>query len=150
MIELRPLFRLEAQVDEPRIAPGAPLGDPRFIHVSGGTFAGERLKGVLLDGSSDWQLVRADGVAELDVRVSLQCDAGPIVFMKGWGMRHGPAEVLQRLAQGEDVDPALYYFREAIMFEAPAGKYEWLNRVLALGSGRRDPDLVTIEAFEVL
>ncbi len=47
MIELRPLFRLEAQVDEPRVAAGAPLGERRFIHVSEGTFTGERLKGVL-------------------------------------------------------------------------------------------------------
>lgn len=150
MIELRPLFRLEAQVDDPKITPGGPLGERRFIPVLGGSFAGKRLEGVLQAGGSDCQLVRADGVAELDVRVTLECHDGAIIFMKGLGLRHGPAEVLQRLAQGEDVDPALYYFRESMMFEAPSGKYEWLNRIIALGRGQRQPNTVIIDAFEVL
>jgi hypothetical protein len=36
------------------------------------------------------------------------------------------------------------------MFEAPSGPYEWLNRVLAIGKGRRGPNSVIIDAFEVL
>ena len=121
-----------------------------YFPTPGGTFAGERLRGQLLAGGSDCQLMRTDGVADLDVRISMQCDDGTIVFMKGLGMRHGPAEVMKRLADGEDVDPSEYYFREAILFEAPPGDYVWLNRVLAIGSGRRDPDLVTVDVFEVM
>jgi|TARA_Y100000294_G_scaffold163974_1_gene170346 hypothetical protein len=150
MIETRPLFQINAEVSEPQITPGGPIGDRRFIPVTGGTFEGERLRGKMLSGGSDCQLMRADGVADLDVRVTLQCDDGAIIFMKGLGLRHGPAEVMQRLAAGEDVDPSEYYFRESIMFEAPSGPYEWLNRVLAIGKGRRGLNSVIIDAFEVL
>ena len=150
MIETRPLFQINAEVSEPQITPGGPIGDRRFIPVIGGTFEGERLRGKMLSGGSDCQLMRADGVADLDVRVTLQCDDGAIIFMKGLGLRHGPAEVMQRLAAGEDVDPSEYYFRESIMFEAPSGPYEWLNRVLAIGKGRRGLNSVIIDAFEVL
>ncbi|MYF07441.1 MAG: DUF3237 domain-containing protein [Rhodospirillaceae bacterium] len=150
MIQLKPLFRINANVAEPQTTPQGPVGDRRFIPVTGGTFEGERLRGEMLAGGSDCQLMRADGVAELDVRVALRCDDGVIIFVKGLGLRHGPAEVMQRVAAGEDVDPREYYFREAILFEAPPGAYEWLNRVLAIGTGRRDPNAVILEVFEVI
>ena len=150
MIELKPLFRINAKVAEPQVTPHGPIGDRRFIPVTGGTFEGERLRGEMLGGGSDCQLMRTDGIADLDVRVTLQCEDGAIIFMKGLGLRHGPAEVLQRLAAGEDVDPSEYYFRESMLFEAPPGAHEWLNRILAVGTGRRDPDAVIIDVFEVL
>ena len=150
MIELKPLFQIQAQVAEPQVSSGAPYGDRRFIPVTGGTFEGDRLRGKLPAGGSDCQLLRADGVADLDVRVTLQTDDGAIIYMKGLGLRHGPPEVMQRLAAGEAVDPGEYYFRESVLFEAPAGPYGWLNRVLALGTGRRDPARVILDVFEVL
>ena len=150
MIETRPLFQISAEVADPQITPDGPVGDRRFIPVTGGTFEGERLSGKLLSGGSDCQLMRKDGVADLDVRVTLQCDDGAIIYMKGLGMRHGPAEVMQRVAAGEDVDPSEYYFREAMMFEAPPGPYEWLNKILAIGKGWRGPNSVIIDAFAVL
>ena len=150
MIELKPLFQIQAEVAEPQVSPGAPYGDRRFIPVTGGTFEGDRLRGKLLAGGADCQLMRADSVADLDVRVTLQTDDGAIIYMKGLGLRHGPPEVMRRLAAGEAVDPGEYYFRESMLFEAPAGPYEWLNRVLALGTGRRDPAMVILDVFEVL
>lgn len=150
MIEMRRLFELHANVGDPQVTPGGPLGERRFIPVLGGSFSGDRLRGSLQSGGSDCQLLRADGVAELDVRVTLLCDDGEVVYMRGQGLRHGPADVLARIAEGEEVDPALYYFREALMFEAPPGKYAWLNLVLAVGTGRRGRNSVVIDAFEVL
>lgn len=149
MIALTPLFSVTAFVAEPQVTPDGPVGHRRFIPVTGGTFEGERLRGRLLAGGSDCQLMRADGVADLDVRVTLECDDGTIIFMKGLGLRHGPPEVMERVAKGEDIDPSLYYFREAMFFEAPPGDYAWMNRILALGTGRRGPDTVMIDVFEV-
>lgn len=150
MIETRALFQLNAVVAKPQITSGGPIGDRRFIPVVGGEFEGERLRGRLLSGGSDCQLLRADGVAELDVRVTLECDDGAMIFMRGRGLRHGPVEVMQQLAAGEDVDPSRYYFREVLTFEAPPGPHEWLNRVLAIGCGRRGANSVIIDAFEIL
>lgn len=150
MIEMKPLFQINAIVAEPQVTPDGPYGDRRYIPVTGGTFKGERLSGKMLSGGADCQLMRKDGVAELDVRVALEVDDGTVIYMKGLGLRHGPAEVMQRLAAGEEVDASEYYFREAVYFEAPPGPHDWLNKVVAIGTGRRDPNEVILEVFELL
>jgi hypothetical protein len=65
------------------------------------------------------------------------------------GIRHGATDVIQRLEKGEEVDPASYYFRINPIFEAPAGKYEWLNRVIAVGTGHRFAYGPVYSVFEV-
>ena len=150
MLQTRPLFELRAEVAAPQAVPGGPYGARRYIPVTGGRFVGDRIAGRLLPGGADCQLIRPDGVAELDVRVSLEAEDGTVVFMKGLGMRHGPADVMDRMARGEAVDREAYYFREALFFEAPEGPHAWLNRVLAVGVGERRPDTVLIEALELL
>ena len=149
MIEVKPLFCLQATVATPQVVDG-PLGKRWFIPVLGGTFHGERLSGVLQAGGSDFQLIRQDGVAELDVRVTLKTDDGITIQLKGHGLRHATAEVLARIMSGEEVDATEYYFREALFFEAPAGRYEWLNKIIAIAKGGRMQSEVFIEAYEVL
>ncbi len=149
MIEVKPLFRLHADVDTPQMIDG-PLGKRLFIPVTGGTFRGDRLSGSLQSGGSDFQLIRTDGVAELDVRVTLKTDDGVVIQLKGHGMRHTTPEVFERIMSGADVDSSEYYFREALFFEAPAGKYEWLNRIIAIAKGGRLKSDVFLDAYEVL
>jgi hypothetical protein len=57
--------------------------------------------------------MRPDGVLEQDVRITLKTDNGAFIYLRYAGMRHGPPEVMARLAQGETVDPSEYYFRVA-------------------------------------
>lgn len=149
MIEVKSLFRLQANVDTPQVIDG-PLGKRWFIPVTGGTFTGERLSGALQSGGSDFQLIRLDGVAELDVRVTLKTDDGVTIQLKGHGIRHTPPEVLERIMSGAEVAASEYYFREALFFEAPAGRYEWLNRIIAIAKGGRMKSEVFIDAYEVL
>mgnify|MGYP001176593247 FL=1 len=150
MIELKPLFELAAEVAAAQITPDGPYGTRRFIPVKGGSFRGERVSGRLLPGGADCQLIRPDGVAELDVRVTFETDDGVIFLMRGLGLRHGRPEVMQRIAQGEDVPGSEYYFRESMIFEAPSGRYEWLNRLIAIGHGERRARSVHISVFEVV
>ena len=150
MIELRPLFEFVADVATPQVAEDGPYGTRRFIPITGGRFQGDRLSGRLLSGGADCQLIRPDGVAELDVRATFETDDGVMFLMKGLGMRHGPEDVIARIAKGEDVDPATYYFRESMIFEAPAGKYDWLNKIIGIATGERRATEVLIKAFEVL
>lgn len=148
-IEGKPLFRLSADVEPPQVIEG-PLGKRLFIPVTGGTFRGDRLSGILQSGGSDFQLLRPDGVAELDVRVTLLTDDGIALQLKGHGIRHTTPEVLARIMAGAEVEPSEYYFREALFFEAPSGKYAWLNRILAIAKGGRRKSEVFIDAYEVL
>jgi hypothetical protein len=57
---------------------------------------------------------------------------------------------MARLAAGEVVDPKTYYFRIAPVFETASKKYDWLNRIVAVGTGRRDPTGPTYSVEEVL
>jgi len=149
MIELKPLFELKANVDPPQIIDG-PLGQRLFIPVTGGTLSGERISGVLQAGGADFQLIRRDGVAELDVRVTILTDDGVTVQLKGHGIRHTSAEGFAKIMSGVEVDPAEYYFREAMFFEAPAGKYDWLNKMIAIAKGGRLKSYVLLDVYEVL
>lgn len=149
MIEVKPLFQLKANVDPPQVIEG-PLGKRLFIPVTGGSFCGDRISGIVQSGGSDFQLIRQDGVAELDVRVTLLTDDGVTIQLKGHGIRHTSAEVFARIMSGTDVDPSEYYFREALFFEAPVGKYDWLNRLVAIAKGGRLKSHVFIDAYEIL
>ena len=127
-----------------------PSGNRRVGLVSGGTFQGERLRGTVLPGGADWISVRGDGSTTLDVRLVLETDDKAMIGMTYRGMRHGPTAVMDRLNRGENVDPSEYYFRTAIAFETAATKYDWLNRIIAIGTGRRPPEGPVYEIFEVL
>ena len=150
MLELRPLFEFTADVASPQVADDGPYGTRRFIPITGGRFAGARLRGKILPGGADCQLIRPDGVAELDVRCTFETDDGVVFLMKGLGMRHGPADVIARIARGEAVDPKSYYFRESMIFEAPKGPYDWLNKIIGVATGERRADEVVITAYELL
>ena len=149
-MQLKPLFNFSADVGQPQVTPKGPYGTRRFIPITGGNFKGSRLAGKILAGGADCQLIRPDGVAELDVRCTFETDDNVIFLMKGLGMRHGPEEVLKRIAEGAEVSPDEYYFRETMIFEAPEGKYAWLNKLLAVATGERKLDKVLIEAHEIL
>lgn len=148
-MKLTPLFSAEITLAAAREMGDGPLGRRRIIEITGGAFTGARLSGRVLPGGADWQLVRTDGVAYLDTRYTLETDDGALIYVQNRGYRHGPAEVIERLARGEAADPATYYFRTSPWFETSAPRYAWLNRTIFVGSGARVPGRVMLEIFEV-
>jgi hypothetical protein len=149
-VRTRPLFVMHLKV-RPLVMVGATPGvDRRIGLVSGGSFRGERLSGEVIGGGSDWQAVRADGSTTLDVRLVLKTDDDAVIVMAYGGVRHGPTDVIARMERGEAVDPASYYFRINPTFETAAATYDWLNRILAVGIGHRQPDGPIYSVFEVL
>ena len=146
---LQPLLRAEVTLAPPQELGDSPLGRRRIIPITGGSFRGEKLAGRVLPGGADWQVIRADGVAELDARYTLETDDRALIYVRNFGYRHGPAEVLQRLAAGEPVDPSLYYMRTTPRFETGAERYRWLNRLICVATGARRAAAVELEVFEV-
>lgn len=148
--ELRHLCELFVELAEPMELGNAPGGRRRIIPIIGGRVEGERLNGRILNLGADWQTVFADGTAELDTRYSMQTDDGAIIDIRNFGYRHGPPAVLAALARGESVDPSLYSMRTHPRFETGDARYEWLNRLIAIGTGAREPAAVRVSVFEVL
>jgi hypothetical protein len=142
-------FPLSVQVAPPLELGQTHLGRRRIIAITGGSVAGPRLDGVVLRGGADWQIIRADGVAELEARYTLRAADGGLISVTNRGLRHGPEAVLNKLLAGEPVDPAAYYFRCAPLLETAAPAHQWLTRTLFVASGARHPDRVEIDVFAV-
>lgn len=122
----------------------------RIIPITGGTVDGPRLQGRILPGGADWQSIRADGTADILARYSIEAKDGTIISVVNPGYRHGPASVLARIAAGEEVDPALYYFRTTPRFEvAQDSPHTWLSRTIFLCTAARYRDHVRLDIFAV-
>lgn len=148
-MNLRPLLKAEITLQPPLELGDTPLGRRRIINITGGSFSGARLSGRVLAGGADWQVIRADGVAYLDARYTLETADGALIYVRNRGYRHGPAEVLKRISAGEDVDPSLYYMRTAPSFETGDQRYAWMNRMVCVATGARRPAAVELEVFEI-
>ena len=149
-IRTRHIFTITLQAGPPQSLGATAAGERRLVPVTGGRFEGERLRGTVLAGGADWITVRPDGTFVLDVRLPLQTDDGARIGMTYRGLRHGPAEVHRTEGRGEPVDAASYYFRTAVAFETAAPAYDWLNRIIAVGTGSRPPEGPVYDIFEVL
>ena len=149
MLRLERLFTAQIALAQPQELGETPHGRRRIIGITGGRFSGERLAGRVLPGGADWQVMRADGVADLDARYTLETEDGALIYVQNRGLRHGPPEVMERLARGETVDASLYYMRSHPSFETGDPRYAWLNKIVCVGSGERLANAVKLEMYEV-
>jgi Protein of unknown function (DUF3237) len=150
ILQSRPLFVMQLDVNPYQIPGATPAGFRRIGVVPGGSFVGERLHGKVLEGGNDWQFVRADGAATLDVRLVLKTHDEALIAMSYKGIRYVTAEITAKMDRGDEVDPATYYFRISPVFETAAPQYDWLNRMIGIGIGYRRPRDVLYSVFEVL
>jgi muconolactone delta-isomerase len=147
---LTPVYRLEATLGEPVNVGDTDHGRRRIVPLTGGTFTGPTLNGTLLPGASaDWQVVLPDGTALGDIRYTLQTDGGDVLYVQSRSTRHGSADVLARLARGEDVDASEYTFRTSTQIETAAAELDWLNKGVFVSVGGRQPSGVIYETYLV-
>ena len=144
------LMRIAADVGVPMTMGGGPLGERRVVAITGGSFEGPALKGSIVPGGADWQIVRADGVLDIDARYALRTDSGALVRVVSQGYRHGPPEVLAALGRGEEVPEGRYFFRTVMRFETGDLALQWLNRTIAVASAQRKARQVLLEAWRLL
>jgi muconolactone delta-isomerase len=145
-----PVYRLEATLGDVVDLGVTESGHRRIVPLTGGTFTGPTISGKLLPGASaDWQTVLPDGTALGDVRYTLQTEGGDVLYVQSRGVRHGSAEVLARLASGEDVDASEYTFRTATRIETAAAELDWLNKGVFVSVGGRQPSGVVYETYLV-
>lgn len=137
-IELVPLCTVEVTLRSPLILPATPLGDRWIFEVESARAEGERfsasLKGV---AAADWLLIGPGGVGTLDIRVLMETDDGAMVFAQ----YHGRVD----LSGGLDA-PTIFV---APRFETGDERYQWLNRIQAVGKGTLAGNQLSYEWYEV-
>ena len=114
----------------------SPLGARFIVPILGGDFEGPLLRGRVLPGGADRQLLRADGVKELDALYELQLHDGTVLTVRN------------RVTVDEQVQPR--YARSVVQVTAPAGPWDWLNRrglVGGLQSLRPQAQAVLVSVF---
>jgi hypothetical protein len=147
---LTQVFRLEATLGQPLDVGETAQGHRRIVPLTGGTFTGPELEGKLLPGASaDWQIVLPDGTALGDIRYALETDSGDLLYVQSRGVRHGSAEVLERLGRGEPVAASEYTFRTATQIETAAPHLNWLNKGVFISVGGRQAGGVVYETYLV-
>lgn len=143
------VFAARIEIGTPQEMGQVPLGRRRVIPILGGSFAGPRIEGRVVPGGADWQLIRPDGVAVVEALYTLEASDGALIYIRNVGMRHGPPDVIARLAAGETVNPTSYYFRAAPAFEVASGPHDWLTRSLFIAQGQRLADAVLLRVYAV-
>ncbi len=144
------IFEAHVTVDKPQELGDIAKGGRRIVPITGGDFAGPALRGTVLPGGADWQILRGDGVAELEARYTLRTDDGALVYVRNHALRHGPAEVMAALAAGRAVAPESYYFRGTTFFETGAARYAWLSKHIIVCTGDRDSARVNLKFYKLL
>ena len=147
---LEHLADISVKVDRPVEVGDTGAGIRRLIPILGGTVEGPRLRGRVLPGGADFQLVRSATVAELDARYALELDDGRRVYVVNRALRRASAEDVVKLVRGEAVDPARVYFRCTPSFEVADESLRWLADSVFVGTGARFPDSVELSFFRVL
>ena len=148
-LHLKPLAQFSVDLNAPvwELGTTSDSGKRRIIPITGGTFEGKSLKGRILNNGADWQIVDSKGLAIIDTRYLLETEDGALIYLQTKGYRHGSAEVLQQLTEGQDVDPNKYYFKITMQFETSSPKYAWLNQTVAVGSAIRLGKAVIYDAY---
>jgi hypothetical protein len=142
-------FELRVQVGPPLIVGQVAGGTRRIVQILGGSFEGPAIKGRVVPGGADWQMIQTDGFSALDTRYTLETDKGQTIYVQNAGVRHAPPDVMAKLLAGQPVDPATVYFRTVPRFETAAADLQWLARSVFIGTGERNPSDVIIRFWKV-
>lgn len=136
---MRWLYQATVDIDTTQDLGPGPRGHRYMVPITGGFFEGSGLQGRVLPGGADRQLLRPDGVKELDALYEMQTHDGAVITV------HNQVLI-------DDPTGPNRYARSVIRLTAPAGPYEWLNRRVVIGtlrSLRPERQAVRIDAFVV-
>lgn len=118
----------------------SPPGERRMVPIAGGTFEGPRIRGTVLAGGADRQLVCEDGVRQLNPLHELRAEDGAVITVRN------------RVLVDDPPGGARHAF-STLELTAPEGPHAWLNRGVCVGtldSLRPARAAVCIRVFKVV
>ncbi len=116
-------FAFEAIVDvgERQLLGMSSLGERRLVPITGGSFEGPRVRGTVVAGGADRQLIRPDGLEQFDALYELRTDDGAVVTVRN------------QVLVDETREGKRYAF-SSISLSAPEGPHGWLNQRVFVGT----------------
>lgn len=136
-LELVPLCRAFIRVDQTLMLEKTPTGSLMIGELVDSVWEGDRFtlrqRG---RAAADWLDVAPDGTASVDVRLTLESDAGGLVFVQYTGRTNLETGAAYTCPQ----------------FRTGAPGLEWLNRIQAVAKGHFDGEAMTVtypEIFEM-
>jgi hypothetical protein len=127
-----------------------PLGWRRLDRLDFGHFKGPRINGEIATGGLDLLLGGGDDALRPDVRLIVKLDDGEPLLIQYLGVRHASQDVMDKIARNEPVAPDSHYLRTSMVFETGSTRYDWLNRIVGVGIGRREPGFAIYDVYEIL
>lgn len=127
-----------------------PSGWRRMRALPSGSLIGPRINATVLPGGLDAFLRKSDGTLHTDARLTLKTDDGQLIYLSYRGVRYSNPDVMARIEADQPVGDDEYYLRNIPIFETASAAYEWLNRIVAVGVGRREPRAVAYTIYEIL
>ncbi|MEY4762893.1 MAG: hypothetical protein RLZZ200_2749 [Pseudomonadota bacterium] len=115
---------------EPTIEHGqGRYGHRARVPIIGGWARGPGFSARILPGGADWQLLRADGYKELEADYYMETEDKALIHVINRGL-------VSPMKPG-----AARYAMSTPWFEAPSGRYEWMNQHIFVGTvGPGEPD----------
>ncbi|WP_188544986.1 DUF3237 family protein [Rhodococcoides trifolii] len=145
---LEPLLTLVIETGDGYDIGDSPAGADVVVPVTGGTVDGPGISGRILPGGVDVRTTRADGSTTYTADMVVDTADG-LLRLHCTGFRFGSTEVTAAVAEGQTVDPALYYFRGTLEVTTAVRELTYLNRALLVTSGAQDAESVVLAAFLV-
>lgn len=137
--------------------PGMTLGPTAhglrlMVPITGGTFEGPKLKGVVLSGGADYQYSdRESGRTEIEAIYTIKTDDNVLIHFRNVGLSYIQEDLRDLMKKGEKFDLDKIYFRAAPKFEAPNdSKYDWMNNAIFVCKGVPNKEYVSIQVWKVL
>jgi hypothetical protein len=122
-----------------------------YTGVTGGEVKGPKLNGTVVPHSGgDWPMYWPNGAVEFTANYMLQAEDGTLILVKNRGFRYATPEVTARMERLDPVDASEYYMRLSPFFEAPVGRYDWMNRTVFVGTANRQADHSVFRFWQVL
>ena len=149
-IELAHLFEIRFEIGSINAVGSTPKGNRVIADLGGGSFEGDRLRGRVLPSGGDWGLFMPDGTLRVDGRCCFETDSAELIYAIYKGRWKIAPEMLARLGDPGGVDPGEYYLRTTFEFETASERYDWLNHIMAIATGRRTDAGISYSAYEIL